>query len=64
MARRKINHFKPAEHALDAINSLGLALADHGHRWTKRERWLYARAVGWITSFLTIRKANDSVVRG
>ena len=38
-----------AEQALEALNSLAVALAGN-HHWTKRERWLYGRARGWLTS--------------
>ena len=38
-----------AKQALEALNSLAVALAGN-HRWTKRERWLYGRARGWLTS--------------
>ncbi len=29
----------------EALDTLGLALAEHGHAWTDRERQLYERAV-------------------
>jgi hypothetical protein len=40
-----------ARQALEAVNTLSLALTDHNHQWTKRERWLYSRASGWLISF-------------
>lgn len=30
--------------AIEALDALGLALADHGHFWTNRERQLYEAA--------------------
>lgn len=45
----KPNTARPQQ-TLDALNALGLALTDHGHHWTKKERWLYGRARGWLTS--------------
>ncbi len=39
-----------AEQALEALNTLAVALADNYHHWTKRERWLYGRARRWLTS--------------
>ena len=30
---------------VEALDALGLALADHGHVWTDRERQLYESAV-------------------
>lgn len=49
MAESKGNA-KRAEQTLEALNTLGSALADYGHKWTTRERWLYGRAYGWLTS--------------
>ena len=40
---------KRARESLDAINTLSLALTEHHHQWTKRERWLYSRASCWLT---------------
>jgi hypothetical protein len=42
---------KRAGQALEALNEIASALADHGHHWTKRERWLYGRARAWLYSF-------------
>ncbi len=33
---------------LDALDALGLALADHDHMWTHRERRLYERAISFL----------------
>lgn len=49
--RFRVKNSKKAERTLEALNTLGSALADYGHKWTKRERWLYGRAYGWLTSF-------------
>jgi hypothetical protein len=46
--RKVVSNIK-AERALEALNSLAVALAGN-HRWTKRERWLYGRARGWLIS--------------
>ncbi|XUX01019.1 MAG: hypothetical protein TUN42_03240 [Dehalogenimonas sp.] len=35
---------------IDALNALGVALADHGHQWTNDERELYEKAVALLTS--------------
>jgi hypothetical protein len=35
---------------LDALDALGLALADHGHKWTDHERRLYEDAVAIASS--------------
>lgn len=34
---------------LAALDALGVALADHGHTWTERERSLYETAVTYLT---------------
>ena len=39
-----------AELTLDALNTLGVALTDHHHQWSKRERRLYFGAYRWLTS--------------
>lgn len=36
--------------ALEALDVLGLALANKGHAWTTRERQLYENAVAYLTS--------------
>jgi hypothetical protein len=41
----------PAIEAIEAINALALALTDHHHQWTKRERSLYSRAIRFLISF-------------
>lgn len=33
-----------ATEALDALDTLGVALAEHSHQWSKREKWLFNRA--------------------
>lgn len=35
---------------LEALDALGVALADHGHTWTDRERSLYETAVQYLQS--------------
>ena len=54
MAENKIfineQDLKRAAQALEAFRTLGVALADHSHQWTKHERWLYGRAYGWLIS--------------
>ena len=42
---------KRVKQTLEALNTLGAALADHGHKWESRERWLYGRAYRWLISF-------------
>lgn len=39
-----------ATEALEALDTLGLALIDHSHHWSKRERRLYNRARKWLIS--------------
>ena len=43
---------------LDALDTLGLALVAHGHKWTKHERSLYELAV--TTSSVCGRKDSGS----
>lgn len=31
--------------AIHALDALGLALSNHGHHWTERERTLYEQAI-------------------
>lgn len=33
---------------IEALDKLGLALADHGHEWTAEERDLYERSVSLL----------------
>jgi flagellin-specific chaperone FliS len=42
---------KKAKKTLDALNELGLALANHGHKWTRKQRLLYNYAARWLASF-------------
>ena len=35
---------------LEALDVLALALADHGHVWTDRERSLYETAVSYVSN--------------
>jgi hypothetical protein len=52
MSEYKANmEIKRAEQTLEALNTLGSVLADYGHQWTSKERWLYGRARGWLISF-------------
>jgi len=46
--------------SLAALNKLAVALADHNHKWTKRERWLYQRASTWLASFCGADSAASS----
>ena len=36
--------------AIEAINTLALALTEHSHQWTKKERSLYKKAMKFLTS--------------
>jgi hypothetical protein len=42
---------------LEALNALGVALADHNHRWSKKERRLYFGAYRWLTSVCGVGSA-------
>jgi hypothetical protein len=44
-----------------ALDSLGLALGGHGHKWTDRERQLYETAVAMASGGCT---ATDSAASG
>lgn len=33
---------------VEALDELGLALAEHGHQWTERQRLLYETAIDYI----------------
>ena len=33
---------------IETLDVLGVALAGHGHSWSKRERGLYERASKWL----------------
>jgi len=46
---------------LDALDALGLALANHNHCWSDRERQLYELAVGEVTS--SSRTVTGSLAR-
>lgn len=39
----------PVHPILQALDSLSLALADHAHEWTDRERQLYETAVSYVS---------------
>ena len=43
---------------LGAIDSLGVALADHDHEWTVGERTIYEEAINLLTA-LPCRRAAD-----
>jgi len=32
----------------DALDTLGLALVEHGHKWTRRQRQLYEQAISFL----------------
>ena len=44
---------------LGALDSLGVALADHDHEWTVGERTIYEEAVKLLTASLPSRMAVD-----
>jgi hypothetical protein len=50
MSREKCKKHQ-AERALDAFNTLALALTDHDHKWTKGDRKAYGLVSRWIISF-------------
>jgi len=45
---------------LGALDSLGVALADHDHEWTVGERTIYEEAIKVVTASSPCRKAADS----
>ena len=47
---RTVDQKVRAEETMEALNELAV-LVPNEHHWTKRERWLYGRACGWLTSF-------------
>lgn len=49
-ARKRMTQTPPENPILAALDALALALADHVHVWTDRERQLYENAVGYILS--------------
>lgn len=55
---RPENH--PKTDVLEALDALALALAEHGHQWTPRERALYEKAVeNQIASVQMLAEARD-----
>lgn len=44
-----------------ALDALGLALVEHGHCWTDRERQLYERARSAVVAFSMSRMATCEV---
>src|SRR5712692_8282540 len=45
---------------LGALDSLGVALADHDHQWTVGERTIYEEAINVLTASSPYRTAADS----
>jgi len=45
----QVSNCKAAK-TLEAINTMGVALADHNHHWSRKERRLYYGAYRWLTS--------------
>lgn len=45
-ARRRAG--KPAHPIVEALDALALALADHDHHWSDRERSLYETAIDYF----------------
>lgn len=43
-----------------ALDSLGVALADHDHEWTVGERTIYEEAIKFLTASSPCRMAADS----
>ncbi len=41
---------KNKETVIEALDKLGLALAEHEHQWTVEERGLYERSISLLTS--------------
>lgn len=35
--------------AIEALDTLALALANHGHQWKDKERELYEKAIAFLT---------------
>lgn len=54
---------RPVSPILMALDALGVALADHGHTWTDRERNLYETAVEYLTVESEADKARAYLVR-
>src|SRR5437588_12089858 len=49
---------------LGALDSLGVALADHDHEWTVGERTIYEEAIKLLTASSPSRMAADSSAPG
>lgn len=50
-ARQRMNERdRPPNPILEALDALGLALADHGHQWSEKEAALYETAVAYAQS--------------
>lgn len=47
-ARKRLQAPPPANPILEALDTLALALAEHGHVWTEREASLYEGAVSYL----------------
>jgi hypothetical protein len=47
-ARQRRDAEAPKHPILEALDTLALALVDHGHTWTDREHDLYETAVGYM----------------
>ena len=57
-----ITNAKAARVISEALNALGLALVEHGHKWTNRQRQLYERAIsyaGYTDSDLSVLETNQ-----
>lgn len=49
-ARERLGRPGPPNPILEALDELGLALVDHDHVWTDRQRALYEEAVERLTT--------------
>ena len=49
-ARERLSKPEPVHPIVDALDTLAVALADHGHTWTDLERWKYETAIMYLTT--------------
>lgn len=48
-ARERLAERRSQNPILEALDALAVALAEHGHTWTDRERALYETSVEYLT---------------
>ncbi len=52
-ARQRLASSTPPHPILEALDALAIALTDHGHSWTERERQLYETALSYLSGGYT-----------